>query len=138
MIYIIQLLTLFYAIAFGIHDAQAVDVFRRSGYYKKEDGKAFHASGFFMRLFIGATLVLLYFTYQAELLKTFLLALSVSAIMWAAFDISLNLSRQNGSFPWDYAGSEAALDKLQGKSIRLKTYICAAVIIIANTLMLIL
>jgi len=103
MLILLQILSLLFAVACGVHDVVPVLKMIRYGASPKE-ALMFHRSGFMARgLFAAGVSICNGVSYE-----TLFLALSMGFIMWAGFDISLGWIVKGKAF---YVGQTASLDK---------------------------
>lgn len=118
----------------AMNDVQAIDVFTK--YIKPGDPLQgiFHRSNlrFYIAFYIivGMACFAFFVWYKAALLLLACVALS------PVFDITINLRRAQKK-DWWYSGGESVIDtKIPNRKIAI--YVCAAVVVVVNVLMLIL
>lgn len=102
MLILLQLIALCFAIYNAKHDAPAVNAFRQCG-SNGADQRAFHSSNLWLRGFMCIALALIA-AQQGGLWPGIIILLTGPVIMWPAFNITLNLTREGG-FSWWYLGS---------------------------------
>lgn len=104
MIYILQLMVLLSAVFMGRHDAVACDKFSNCGTTPREQ-EVFHRNIFASKCFIAGILLCSMLGYPF-----FLVLMSVicfGLLMWAPFNIALNLSRVAPKKSWDYVSDSS-------------------------------
>lgn len=130
----LQLQCLIFCMAFGMHDATAVDAFHEYGTYGKNDSKTFHKTGAAMRIVVALlTLDMLRFCFENiwVVIGGFICC---CIMLWLSFNISLNLSRRSLKTPWYYSGQTSVIDRMFD-DYKLVTYAGAAIVVSLNVLL---